>query len=267
MKIPPALSALALLATAAAAEPATSKPMLSSAERLQRFHQRIADYQSSKDTSPLLICAFGDSVTQGWMENEKLDPANVYHALVAGDLRAAHPHLIVNTLNAGIGGQTMAGSLDRLERDVIRHQPDLVLIGFGLNDSSMGLEGVEAFKRDLRAGVERIARETQAAVVLLTPNQMCYEESDRIPGAWHHVFEALRERQVSGVLAAYDNAIREVGAETGALVADVYAEWERRRTAGKNTDAMLANGLNHPTREGHRLAADQISRVIAPPAP
>ncbi|RPJ34654.1 MAG: hypothetical protein EHM17_05865 [Verrucomicrobiaceae bacterium] len=67
----------------AAAEPATSKPMLSSAERQQRFHQRIVDYQSSKDTSPLLICVFGDSVTQDWMKNEKLDPANVYHALVA----------------------------------------------------------------------------------------------------------------------------------------------------------------------------------------
>lgn len=235
---------------------------LTSKDRLLRFHKRISDFEASRDTAAILTCAFGDSVTQGWMENEKLDDRNVFHALVTDALRTAHPRGVFNTLNAGIGGQTIKGSLTRLDRDVIRHQPDLVWIGFGLNDSSKGLEGVAAFKKNLRLCVEKITQNTEAAIILLTPNMMCFAETDRIPERWQKAFPTFRDRQVSGVLAAYAEAIRQVGEETDTLVADVYAEWERRKALGEDTDRLLANGLNHPTREGHRLTSDLILKVL-----
>jgi len=255
--------ALFVCASGATAEEAVAGTApLTSQDRLLRFNKRISDFEASRDTAAILTCAFGDSVTQGWMENEKLDHRNVYHAQVSDALRAAHPRGVFNTLNAGIGGQTIEGSLKRLDRDVIRHQPDLVFIGFGLNDSSKGLEGVAAFKENLRLCVEKITQNTEAAIILLTPNMMCFAETDRIPERWQKAFPTLRDRQVSGVLAVYVEAIRRVGLETDTLVADVYAEWERKRTLGEDTDQLLANGLNHPTREGHRLTADLILKVL-----
>ncbi len=50
--------------------------------------------------------------------------------------------------------------------------------------------------------------------------------------------------------------------ECKVAVADVYAEWQKLSDRGIDTTAMLANGLNHPDAEGHRIAADTIMKAI-----
>ena len=40
----------------------------------------------------------------------------------------------VNVINAGIGGISAERSLDRMDSQVLAHNPDLVIVCFGLND-------------------------------------------------------------------------------------------------------------------------------------
>jgi lysophospholipase L1-like esterase len=40
-------------------------------------------------------------------------------------------------INSGVSGDTAAGALERIDRDVLRFAPDLVIIAFGLNDSCL----------------------------------------------------------------------------------------------------------------------------------
>jgi acyl-CoA thioesterase-1 len=229
---------------------------------LPRLARRIAEKGASAGARTVLMVAFGDSVTQGWQADGVLDQEGAYHAQVLHELRRRHPMCNFDGLNAGAGGETLETALVRLGRDVISHQPDLVLVAFGLNDSAAGEAGVAAFRKRLDGLLSALQSEAEAEAVLLTPNMMCHADNPRVSERWRHALPALRERQVKGVLARYAAAIREAGAACGAPVADVYAEWERLRGRGADTDALLDNGLNHPGAEGHALAARVVLATL-----
>jgi len=231
---------------------------------LQHFpnlNQRIADKLGDPASPSPLLVAFGDSVTQGWMGEEELRPACAFPALILAGLQSQVPSCSFNLINAGVGGETVTKAADRLDRDVLSHQPDLVIVGFGLNDSAAGHAGVAAFTEQLRLTVRAI-RETGADLLLMTPNMMCHELTARIAPKWKPSAPKLRERQIHGVLAAYSEAICRVGKEERVPVADVYAQWKRLRATGVDTDAMLANGLNHPGPKGHEIAAETALNLL-----
>jgi acyl-CoA thioesterase-1 len=191
-----------------------------------------------------------------------LDQEAVYHARVIRELRRRHPQCTFDGLNAGAGGQTLETGLARLERDVVSHQPDLVLVSFGLNDSGAGEAGLPAFRDSLEVLLTALSGRTEAETILLTPNMMCHADNPRVSERWRHALPELRERQVTGVLARYAGAIREAGAAFEVPAADVYAEWERLRRSGVDTDDLLANGLNHPGEEGHALVARLVLKTL-----
>ena len=82
----------------------------------------------------ITIVAFGDSITHGAFEVDVIDPDAVYHRRLAKMLADIRSYVPVNVINSGIGGVTAKGSLGRMERDIFRYSPDLVIVCFGLND-------------------------------------------------------------------------------------------------------------------------------------
>jgi acyl-CoA thioesterase-1 len=79
------------------------------------------DEGSALAAQKTLVC-FGDSLTEGAIGASYVDL-----------LRARLP-LAVRVINAGINGDTTLNLLRRLERDVVSHRPDVVIILVGLND-------------------------------------------------------------------------------------------------------------------------------------
>lgn len=230
---------------------------------LARFHARILEKARDNGTAPVLIVALGDSVTQGCMDPGRMDFEAVYHSRVKRALEALHPETTFSVLNAGIGGESAPGGLKRLDRDVIRHQPDLVIVGYGLNDSCAGdRAGLGAFREALSAIVGRIRRETQADVLLLTPNMMAARDNAAVPERWKPVIGMFVSRQTTGVVAAYAQAIRDVAAAGGAALADVYAKWEAFEKSGVDVTLRLCNGINHPDAGMHDMAAQVILEAI-----
>ena len=69
------------------------------------------------------IVCHGDSLTEG----SDLEKSYSWPDLVANKLS-------LNVINSGIGGDTSGGLLSRFYQDVVRHQPDMVVILGGTND-------------------------------------------------------------------------------------------------------------------------------------
>lgn len=252
----PRLAALATLCCLAGAARAD--------DRLVRFHDRVREKASRHDAAPVLIVALGDSVTQGFTTLGHLEPKTCYHRRLQRLLEAREPKTVFSTINAGAGGETAARGLRRVQRDVVRHQPDLVLIAYGLNDTGAGLDGIGPFRQALDQMVESVMTGTEAAIILLTPNWMNTRTNERVNVAQAELAGRFAERQNGGVVAAYAEAIRAVGRSHRVPVADVYAAWEAYAANGGDTDAWLANGLNHPVAEAHRIPAEQIMAILDP---
>lgn len=229
---------------------------------LTRFHQRIAEKAADPSAAPVLIVAFGDSVTQGMTELGKQSPDGVYHARLKRMLEAAYPASTFSVINAGQSGQTAAGALATLERDVLRHQPDLTLIGFGLNDAWGGNAGLRAFGESIGTMLSRIANETRSDVIVLTPSFMNKADNPRVAPEHRGLVEAMANVMNSGMLAHYAQAVRDVAHAHYAPLADVHAAWQVLAESGIDTDAMLSNGLNHPTAEAHQITAELVMAIV-----
>jgi len=229
---------------------------------MKRFLARIRAKALDNRLPPVTLVALGDSVTQGVMEHKRLEPQSTYHRQLQEELEAFFPTTTFNLINAGIAGDNAPGGLARLERDVLAFQPDLVIIGFGLNDSVSGEAGEAAFAEALGAMVRRISSETDAAIILLTPPFMATRPSPKIHPDHQEAAKVILEAQCGGSLARYAAIVRAVGQAHGISVADVHAEWQRLSQTGLDTDLWLTNGLNHPGFHGHQLAKTLVFQII-----
>ena len=214
-----------------------------------------------------VIVALGDSVTAGHFEFAG-EPAELFARAGAGQLQETdviditdarecylerfrfklidyYEQTSVSTVNCGIAGDTIIGMEKRLERDVIRYQPDLVIINGSLNwDRECGTAA--DYRRILGAVVDRILADTEADVILLTPNM-------EVPSPFTGPVSTLGERVA---------VIREMAREKQVCLGDAYLAWERYEEAGYLVRDLLANGVNHPSAVGHEAYAEVLMKLI-----
>ena len=93
----------------------------------------LQDLGALETNGPVNIVIFGDSVSHGFLVDD-VDYENVYWNRLKKKLNAFRDQIPVNMINAAIGGTTATASLKRMEKQVFGHDPDLVIICFGLND-------------------------------------------------------------------------------------------------------------------------------------
>ena len=80
----------------------------------------------------ITIVGLGGSITQGG----GISDTNRYGEHISLWLNAKFPNIKVNYVNAGIGSTTSLVGIHRLESDVLRHNPDIVLVDFTVNDGA-----------------------------------------------------------------------------------------------------------------------------------
>ncbi len=90
------------------------------------------------------IVCFGDSLTYGYGASEHKDYPSRLEEMTG-----------IETINAGISGDTTADGLARLENDVLALDPDVVLITLGGNDLKNRID-VATAQANLVAIIERI---------------------------------------------------------------------------------------------------------------
>lgn len=194
----------------------------------------------------VLYVALGDSVTAGWLEHGVLDSDAAYPSLFRRRLAGLFPRAMLSVLNAGLGGENVEGALARLERDCLRHDPNLVTICLALNDARKGTDGLEAFGQNLAHLVRRVRGESRADVLLVTPNTRG---------------DSLHEQ---GIVDTYIRAVRAVARAEDIGLADVYAVYQGWIRAGAHPPDLLSNRISHPTREGHAIFANALIEFFQP---
>jgi acyl-CoA thioesterase-1 len=191
---------------------------------LPRTRAKLAAGQALK------IIAFGDSITAG---ADAADPNLVFWRLWAADLQRKYPNARIEARNGATGGDTTAQGLLRLQTKVLDESPDLVLIGFGMNDHNRNSIPVPQFEDNLKQMIARIRHDTAAEVILYSafpPNPKWKFGSHR--------------------MADYAAATESVAREVSCAYADVFTNWQAM-AARKKPEDMLANNINHPNEFGH----------------
>lgn len=235
--------------------------------------EKIANKSKNLMNGDIPTIAFlGDSVTQGCFEVYMPEDNNVetvfetengYHSYVAKILRILYPSVPVTIVNAGISGDNARHGYERLEKDVLRSNPDLVVVSFGLNDATNGQdEGIPAYKEALR-NIFTDVKKAGSEVIFLTENMMntyiFYGMKDEFI---RDIAKQTMDTENSGMLKKYFDAAKEVAAECGAVVCDVYSKWRLLAENGVDTTALLSNDINHPTREMNWLFAYSLVETM-----
>lgn len=216
----------------------------------------LLDMNGLTEHGPINIVVFGDSVSHGAV-NGYMDYENVYWNLLKKYLNKFRDYMPVNIINASIGGTTAKASLSRMDKQVLSHSPDLIIVCFGLNDVNNPLEDYieplrEIFGKCLKAGVDTI---------FMTPNMLnSYVAEDTAENLVEYATHTA-QMQSSGKMDEYMLAAKKLANDMGIAVCDCYSKW-KELSKTQDTTKLLANRINHPSSAMHKLFADSLYDMI-----
>lgn len=216
-----------------------------------RLKRRLLEKANDARARAVTYVAFGDSVTQGCMEEGVVEYENVYHQVIKRGMERRYPSTVVNVINSGVSGDTIVASRPRWERDVLMYKPDLVTICFGHNDAHGRQEGLPAFVQSISEIVARIREETEAEILIMTPCMMMKRANSQIKEVHKPLIPSNMKLAEDGILELYVEAIRELAEELKIPLFDSYTMWEQMEQGLIDIHSRLSNGINHPTPEFH----------------
>ncbi len=234
--------------------------------------EKICDKIKDPFGKPSVTIAFlGDSVTQGCFDvyvgrdqnvQTYYDKQSAYHNQLAEIFTVLYPSVPINIINAGISGDCASNGFKRLERDVLRHDPDLVVVCFGLNDCCGGKDTLATYLESLMNIFKRV-KEMGKEIIFMTPNMMNTELSPLIKDdILLDVAKNTMEKQCNGVLDMFVNEAIKLCNMLDVKVCDCYKKWKHLHRCGVNTTELLANKINHPIAEMNRLFAISLVETI-----
>lgn len=175
----------------------------------------IRNLQSQGET---VVC-FGDSLTEGFGAGRGED----YPSILAS-------HLGMRVLNAGERGDTTTAALGRLERDVLQHNPRLVIVLLGGNDFLRQVP-LEETKKNLEEIVRRIQQQGAMVAIAGLRLGLFTDEYGRI---YQEIARKYRALYIPEVLK------------------------------GILSNSQLKSDSIHPNGAGYRLVAERVFRSVRP---
>lgn len=167
-------------------------------------------------------------------------------------------------LNKGIGGNTSGELLDRLERDVIAEDPDLVLLMAGTNDllNSRKMVSFEKYESHMRKILSRL-REQNIDFVLMSPP----------PADTIYLFQ--RHERDQFLIEPHEKLekcrllVKNLSKEYGGMFIDIYGYFSGMSVPDHNRDEIFRNEKNsnardgvHLTEKGNKILGTYIFQVL-----
>lgn len=181
---------------------------------------------------PFRIVSYGDSITAG---RETSIPERRFTALFKDHLQSRYPASGIVLEDVSKLGYTTTQAIGAWDATVGTTTPDLVLLGWGMNDHSLGGASPEQFKQNLMTLVAMVRNQKHADVILFSafpPNQ-----------EWHYGTHRM---------GLYAEATRQAAAESNCAYVDVFDTWATVLQR-KDQSSLLGNNINHPNDFGHWL--------------
>lgn len=212
--------------------------------------------------SPLTLVTFGDSTTAA------RGPLKVYTGLLAEQL--PQHGMRVRTINAGVGGHHTNAARARFEKDVLNHDPQIVVIQFGINDAAVDVwktppaqtarVDLKTYSANLHHFVT-VLKKREVRVILMTPNPLRW--TDKLRKMYgKSPYQPNDADGFNVLLSKYASAVRQIARTEGVELIDVYDLFERSERDGTATvEDLLLDGM-HPNARGHRLIADRLMATL-----
>lgn len=175
------------------------------------------------------IVAFGDSITEATFHTRgRMNWVQLLEEAIFEE----YGNGICTMINSGKCASSYREGLSRIERDVLRFNPDLVILAFGMNDAGAGMEGLAAFKEDVRKTVALIREQCGSEILIRTPNPVVIVAGLPMPAkqaepgkVWDKPERPLKE---------YAVALVELAAELNCPCVDHYTLWTNEKFTFKH---------------------------------
>lgn len=186
---------------------------------------------------PLTVAFFGCSLT--WGANSTDPQETSYRAHIARRLRERYPLVQWRFVDAAIGGTDSRLGVFRFDRDVARHQPDLVFVDFTLNDHPLlaDVDRLASYEAIIRRCIGGLRIPTVQVLLCAKDMVACLD------------LERFRTR----------TAHRAIAEAYGCAVGDAFAHMQDLHRLGRlDLDAVWDDPEDtcHPGDEGYRHYAD-----------
>lgn len=198
------------------------------------------------------IIALGESTTWGFSVSSK-DKCWVNQTV---RMLEEFQGLPIEIINQGIGSNVITtdcpaykhsakpAALERVETELIAHNPDMVFLSYGLNDSRGGTT-TETFRSAYQELIDTIRASINPVIVLLNTYYM------------HEVLYSYTNWKKSNyeVTDIYNIVIQQLAKKNDLILADIYA-------AEVGVDWIIDQDHCHPNDLGHRIIANRVFEAI-----
>ena len=208
------------------------------------------------------VVFLGNSITQG----------GTYHTFVKLFYFTRFPERNINFVNAGIAGNQTYHAIERFETDVMVHQPDHVVVMFGMNDMGIGMaEGLS--EKEIESKIdERLITYSEnmhrlAAMILDRGIKLSYIA----PSIYDDKVKVETPIRAGGnaALARAREVVYNLAEKYQCAVADFYTVMDEVNTRYQAKDpafTVVGQDRVHPGVEGHLLMAYQFLKSQQLPA-
>lgn len=197
---------------------------------------------------PLSIVLLGDSIStgcnaSGWAEVAPFQPP--FQDLLLQHLQhVSSPG--VSLTNLAVGGTSTPWGITRVP-NVVAAKPDLVVLAFGMNDSSG--RPADEYAANISTMIGDIRRSSPDTEFVLIASMLGNAD-------WITLKQEL--------FPAYRDALQKLTGP-GIVLADMTSIWTELLKRKHDCD-LTGNGVNHPNDFGHRIYAQVLTSLLLPPA-
>ncbi len=185
-----------------------------------------------KKGEPVLVLSYGNSIAAG---AEASSPQFRFQNRWVDDLKTLFPKAIFQLQDGSLPGYTTVEGIAKWETFIGKKNPDLVLLGWGMNEANIGGITPKEYQNNLVKLVQLTKEQKNAEVVIYS----CFRPNDN----WHYSSHSMN---------LYTEAAKEAATISGCAFVDVYAIFEKV-FARKDQPSLLSNNINHPNNFGHWL--------------
>ena len=192
--------------------------------------EALIPIETAKDeTQKKSIIFFGNSLTAAY----GLDPSQGFVALIGKRIDSLG--LNYKVVNAGLSGETTAGGNTRIDW-ILRQKVDVFVLELGANDGLRGISPDESIK-NLQSIIDKVKDKYPEAKIVLAAMEAPPNMGDEFTGKFRAMYSTLAAKNKARLIPFFLNGIAGI------------------------PELNQADGI-HPTAEGHKIAAENIWKVL-----
>ncbi|GAB5552971.1 MAG: hypothetical protein Sapg2KO_25620 [Saprospiraceae bacterium] len=167
-------------------------------------------------------------------------------------------------INAGVSGNSTTDLLNRIDKDVLAHRPELVILMVGTNDllNSKKIINYSSYQSNLNQIIKKLKSEEIKVLVMSSPpvdSAYLFRRHDR------NLYLAAPNQ----ILDSASQIVRKVAMENDALFLNLFEKFSELGLPKHNEDLFFRNQMNsgtkdgvHPTALGYHFIAEQVFQFL-----